>query len=228
VKINNVLKEVNKLNEGVKTKVAALGLAAALGVTGIGIKMNNNQNINLKSQGHYYDYDENDPDSWVNQPAEELFEYNTKYGKMIEKYIDQNIYTIEQIELIIQAESTGNPEAVSHLGKNYGYGLMQVSKALLQDYNEAFGSVIKQQDLADPETCIKIGCWFLNSIPRRIGLSSGLIDNDDLKKVYIAYNAGVRSFNNSYNNYYSKGIDPKSGKEYKGLVRLELAKQELD
>jgi soluble lytic murein transglycosylase-like protein len=205
------------------SKLAAIGLATAL-TTCV-------NPTNLKTD--YYQA----PVSYIQtinpeDAAEETIKapepvYTSKWDHLIEKYINQDLYTISQIVNIIQAESEGRPWVPSKAGKDAGLGLVQVSLGLLTDYNDKHHTNIKQPELLDPETNIKIACWFLNSIPKRIGLEEGPVSNEMLEKVYVAYNCGVRSYNNHYDTSYSKGVDPKTGKPYNGITRLNTAKDEL-
>jgi soluble lytic murein transglycosylase-like protein len=211
-----------ELDEGFRSKAAALGLAAALNLFGGGKMYNQNLKTDFYQAPVSYVQTINPEDA---KPAEPVF--TSKWDSIIEKYINQDLFSISQIVQIIQAESTNNPAAVSKAGQDSGLGLMQVSKVLLIDYNERHHTDIQQEELLDPETNIKVACWFLNSIPRRIGLDEIPVTNESLSKVYAAYNVGIRNFNNYYSTHYSKGIDPKSGKDYHGIVRLNTAKEEL-
>ena len=100
---------------------------------------------------------------------------------------------------IIQVESQFKKNAISYLGIDYGYGLMQVSKICLKDYNLWNGTNYTQKDLSNPYTNIMIGTWIYNQNKRYLKC------NYDLDLLLSAYNIGARQtlrkgLNHSYVN----------------------------
>lgn len=90
------------------------------------------------------------------------------------------------VKAIIQAESSGNPNA-THLdadGKS-SYGLMQVRPDTAKNYDPALRALTDAQigeRLKDPNYNIKIGTAYLNDLAAKY--------NGDLDKVIAAYNGG--------------------------------------
>ncbi|NLV35932.1 MAG: lytic transglycosylase domain-containing protein [Clostridiaceae bacterium] len=105
--------------------------------------------------------------------------YPLEYMDFIGKYSDQYDLDPYMVMAVIRVESRFRPEAVSHKDAR---GLMQITKGTgewaarklqLDDYNE--------DKLFDPETNIRIGCWYLNTLLLEFG-------NTDL--MLAAYNGG--------------------------------------
>lgn len=91
--------------------------------------------------------------------------YDKKYSyyvRILEPYC--NKYNLDMLYMLslIKVESDFKPKAVSFLGISYGYGLMQVSKVGLLDYNNWNTIKYKHSDLSIPEINIKVGTWIYN------------------------------------------------------------------
>lgn len=77
---------------------------------------------------------------------------------------------------VIKVESKFNKKAVS---KRNAKGLMQISEITQNWAQEELG--LENIDIFDPETNIKIGCWYLNKLFKEF---------NDLDLVITAYNGG--------------------------------------
>jgi soluble lytic murein transglycosylase len=123
--------------------------------------------------------------------------YPLKHTEYIKKYSRE--YKIDPffIAALIKAESNFQVKAQSHKNAN---GLMQITgdtgewiatKMNIENYNEAM--------LYDPETNIKMGCWYINDLRNEFGNNTELI--------LAAYNAGRGNVNNwlQNQNYSSDG-----------------------
>ncbi|CZR96456.1 MULTISPECIES: lytic transglycosylase domain-containing protein [unclassified Clostridioides] len=119
------------------------------------------------------------------------FLYPKKYSEYVEKYskefnLDENI-----VYSVIKAESKFNSSAVS---KKEAKGLMQ-----LLDITRDWGAdelKLKNVDIFDPETNIRLGCWYLNKLYKEFG---------KLDLVIAAYNGGSGNVKKWLeNNEYSK------------------------
>ncbi|MGL5694263.1 MAG: lytic transglycosylase domain-containing protein [Peptostreptococcaceae bacterium] len=102
--------------------------------------------------------------------------YPKKYSIYVEKY--SNEYELDEnlVYSVIKAESKFDKDAVSRKGAK---GLMQISD-ITRDW------AIEELDLGDidifdPETNIKIGCWYLRKLYKQFG---------ELDLVIAAYNGG--------------------------------------
>lgn len=108
-----------------------------------------------------------------------------KYSEIVEKYSDE--YNIDEylVYSVIHAESGFKKEAVSHKAAK---GLMQITESTGQWAAEKIGiEDFETNDLLEPETNIKIGCWYL----------SELLEQFDGEKTtaLAAYNAGSGKVN---------------------------------
>ena len=108
------------------------------------------------------------------------FLFPLKYREHVLKYSDINGLDPFLVFAVIKAESGFNPRAVS--GKN-ARGLMQIAektgewaakKLMLENYTP--------DSLYDPETNIRIGCWYIGVLMKEFG------NNADL--ILAAYNGG--------------------------------------
>ncbi len=102
--------------------------------------------------------------------------YPRKYSEYVSKYskefnIDENL-----VYSVIKAESKFIEDAVSHKGAK---GLMQISDITRDWAIEELN--LGEIDIFNPETNIKIGCWYLNKLFKEFG---------DLNLVIAAYNGG--------------------------------------
>ncbi len=93
---------------------------------------------------------------------------------LVNRYAAQNGLSPDLVRAVIQAESGGNPRAVSAVGAK---GLMQ----LMPDTAAGFGV----QDSFDPEQNIAAGTRYLSGLLREF--------NGDLPKALAAYNAGSKA-----------------------------------
>lgn len=111
-------------------------------------------------------------------------EYVQMYSK--EFSVDENL-----VYSIIKVESKFKKDAVS---KRNSKGLMQISD-ITQEWAEKELN-LEKVDIFDPETNIKIGCWYLSKLYKEF---------DDLDLVITAYNGGSGNVNKWLNNEtYSK------------------------
>lgn len=102
------------------------------------------------------------------------------------KGVDPNM-----VKAVIQAESAGNPNAVSHRG---AYGLMQVMPDTARRYDPSLAGLTNAQigeKLKDPVYNTEIGTAILQDL--------GAKYNGDLNKVIAAYNGGPGANNPSVN-----------------------------
>lgn len=91
--------------------------------------------------------------------------YSKEYG------IDDSL-----VYSVIKVESKFNKKAIS---KRNAKGLMQISEITQNWAQEELG--LENIDIFDPETNIKIGCWYLNKLFKEF---------NDLDLVITAYNGG--------------------------------------
>ena len=95
----------------------------------------------------------------------------------------QNI-DIKKINMI---ESSGNPKAIGDNGK--AFGINQIHKGTLSDYNKANKTNLTTDDLMTRATNDKVADWYFNKeIPR---LLKHFKHPDAVKNRIIAYNAGI-------------------------------------
>lgn len=105
------------------------------------------------------------------------FFYPRKYSVYVEKYSDEYNLDENLVYSIIKAESKFNEKALSRRGAK---GLMQIAD-ITRDWAIERLNLDDDIDIYDPETNIKIGCWYLNTLYKEFG-------NTDL--VIAAYNGG--------------------------------------
>lgn len=105
--------------------------------------------------------------------------YPLVYREFIEKYSDEYDLDPYLVLAVIKVESSFRPDAVSPRDAR---GLMQITgktgewiagKLQMTDYSK--------EKLFDPETNIRIGCWYLSALYREFG---------ELELMLAAYNAG--------------------------------------
>ena len=118
--------------------------------------------------------------------------YPRKYSVYVEEYskefnLDENL-----VYSVIKAESKFKKDVVSHKGAK---GLMQISD-ITKNWAIEELNLKENIDIFDPETNIKIGCWYLNKLFKQFG---------DMDLVIAAYNGGSGNVNQWLGNYdYSK------------------------
>lgn len=102
--------------------------------------------------------------------------YPKKYNSYVEKYAKQFNIDENLVYSVIKAESKFDKNAIS---KKDAKGLMQISD-ITRDWaieELQLGDI----DIYDPDTNIKIGCWYLNKLYKQFG---------NLDLVIAAYNGG--------------------------------------
>ena len=103
--------------------------------------------------------------------------YKLDYGEYVYKYAEENDVDPYLIFAIIKAESKFNEKALSRRGAK---GLMQIAD-ITRDWAIEQLELSDDIDIYDPETNIRIGCWYLNTLYKEFGKT-------DL--VIVAYNGG--------------------------------------
>lgn len=110
--------------------------------------------------------------------------YPMKYPELVSRYSEQYDLDPYLVTAVINVESNFRPDVVSH--KN-AIGLMQISektgkwaadKLNLENYSS--------DDLYDPETNIRLGCWYLSTLYNQYG---------DMELALAAYNGGSGNVN---------------------------------
>ena len=119
------------------------------------------------------------------------------------------------------SESDFRYDAVSNKGKDAGYGLMQVSKVGLEDYNRLTKSKFTQEDLLDVYTNVEIGLFLFKNNKRYVERS---ITYDH--EFYVAYNVGASNFDKYYDSHYSLAELP-TGEAYTALGRYLSKKDKV-
>lgn len=103
--------------------------------------------------------------------------YPRKYSIYVEKYAEEYNLDENLVYSIIKAESKFNKDALSRRGAK---GLMQIAD-ITRDWAIEELELNDDIDIYDPETNIRIGCWYLNTLYKEFGKT-------DL--VIAAYNGG--------------------------------------
>ena len=103
--------------------------------------------------------------------------YPRKYSMYVDKYADEYNLDENLVYSIIKAESKFNEKAISRRGAK---GLMQIAD-ITKDWAIEELELNDDIDIYDPETNIRIGCWYLNTLYKEFGKT-------DL--VIAAYNGG--------------------------------------
>lgn len=117
--------------------------------------------------------------------------YPRKYSEYVSRYSEEFGLDENLVYSVIKVESKFKKDAVSHKGAK---GLMQISD-ITRDW------AIEEMDLGkinifNPETNIKIGCWYLNKLFKEFG---------SLDLVIAAYNGGSGNVSKWLGNkYYSR------------------------
>lgn len=103
--------------------------------------------------------------------------YPTEYSKYVEKYSKE--YKVDKylVYSIIKTESKFNPDAVS---SKDAVGLMQITKGTASWASRELK--IKNADIRNPETNIRIGIWYLHRLEKEF--------RGDLSLMITAYNGG--------------------------------------
>lgn len=111
--------------------------------------------------------------------------YPMKYKNFIIKY--SKTYELDPylVSGVINVESKYNPKAKSHKDAK---GLMQITPSTGRWVAERMGIENFSEDmLFDPETNIKMGCWYLNNLRQEFAQGGGVTD---IVLVLAAYNGG--------------------------------------
>lgn len=119
------------------------------------------------------------------------FMYPKKYSEYVAKYSQE--YNLDEylVYSVIKAESKFKSNAISNKGAK---GLMQISDITKNWAIEELK--LGEIDIYEPETNIKIGCWYLNKLFKEFG---------ELNLVIAAYNGGSGNVNKWLGNkVYSK------------------------
>lgn len=128
--------------------------------------------------------------------AREVASYRTGYRDYVLRYANEYHLRPAFVAAVISCESSYNPNAVSRVDAR---GLMQ----LMPSTGEWIAGKLKirdfdAQDLFDPETNIRLGCWYLNYL-------CGLFEGDPVV-VACAYHAGQGNVRNWVTKYSEDGV----------------------
>ena len=102
--------------------------------------------------------------------------YPKKHSEYVSKYAEEFNIDENLVYSVIKAESKFRSDAISNKGAK---GLMQISDITRNWAIEELQ--LGKIDVFDPETNIKIGCWYLNKLFKEFG---------DVNLVIAAYNGG--------------------------------------
>ena len=103
--------------------------------------------------------------------------YPKKYSAYVEKYAEEYNLDENLVYSIIKAESKFNEKALSRRGAK---GLMQIAD-ITRDWAIEELELNDDIDIYDPETNIRVGCWYLNTLYKEFGKT---------ELVIAAYNGG--------------------------------------
>lgn len=103
--------------------------------------------------------------------------YPKKYSAYVEKYAEEYNLDENLVYSIIKAESKFNEKALSRRGAK---GLMQIAY-ITRDWAIEELELNDDIDIYDPETNIRVGCWYLNTLYKEFGKT---------ELVIAAYNGG--------------------------------------
>ena len=106
-------------------------------------------------------------------------QFQLKYADLIQKYSEEYALEPSFVAGVIYAESKFHEEAVSRAGAR---GLMQIMPATGQEIAEALEVPFHVEDLFDPETSIRFGCYYLRAQLDRFDQNTAV--------ALAAYNAG--------------------------------------
>ena len=105
--------------------------------------------------------------------------HTVRYREWIEKYALENGIVPAYAAAIILRESSYDPRATSSVGAR---GLMQVMEDTFDYVRRNLGESTIFDDMYDPETNIRYGCWYLGNLSR-------IFDGDPIEMA-CAYHAG--------------------------------------
>ena len=154
----------------------------------------------------------------------ELF-YPKKYSVYVEKYADEYNLDENLVYSIIKAESKFDENAISRRGAK---GLMQIAD-VTRDWAIEELELSDDVNIYDPETNIRIGCWYLSTLYKTFGKTDLVIasynggsgnvkrwlsdekysrDGENLYNIPFtetdSYLIKVKKYYNQYNKLYSK------------------------
>ena len=144
--------------------------------------------------------------------------FQLKYTELIRQYSEEYDLEPSFVAGVICTESKFREEAVSRAGAR---GLMQIMPATGQEIAEALGVPFKVEDLFDPETSIRFGCYYLREQLDRFDQNAAV--------ALAAYNAGPNKASEWLREY---GLDSKGRiayipyEETKNYVNRVLQAQE--
>lgn len=104
--------------------------------------------------------------------------YPQKYNDYVETYSRQYGVDASLIRAVIRTESSFDPDATSEVGAR---GLMQIMPETLEWLCYRMGSYVSVDALADPETSIRYGTYFLHLLLEEFG---------GTREALAAYHAG--------------------------------------
>lgn len=105
--------------------------------------------------------------------------HTVRYREWIEKYALENGIEPAYVAAVILRESSYDPQATSSVGAR---GLMQVMEDTFDYVRRNLGESTIFDDMYDPETNIRYGCWYLGNLSR-------IFDGDPIEMA-CAYHAG--------------------------------------
>lgn len=106
--------------------------------------------------------------------------YPVRYDEFVEIYAKDNDLEKSFVFAVIKCESSFDPRAVSHADAR---GLMQMLPETFEDLQARLGETLPVEDLFDPETSIRYGCYYYRYLMDQFG-------NDEALAV-CAYHAGI-------------------------------------
>lgn len=115
-------------------------------------------------------------------------------------------------QVLINRESSGNPNAVSPVGAR---GLMQIMPVVLKEYNQFNKANYSMDDLFNPQINTEIGDWYFNRrIPQMLNYYK---QPDTIENRLWSYNAGIGNL--------LKGNKPKETQVYIEDIMKRLNEQ---
>lgn len=116
-----------------------------------------------------------------------------------------NHYNMQATLLIAIAyqESTFYPKAVSPLGKDYGYGLWQISAIALRDYNWKHNTSYHQSDLEKPSIAAEVAAWVFQYNAKYLEDAGVSVTK---RNKLLAYNAGWQRVKAGFDSSYPEKV----------------------
>lgn len=115
--------------------------------------------------------------------------------KKIKKAALNNHLKLEEAFCIVHIESDFRTDAFNDSGK--AYGLCQITKPCLDEYNWKHSTNYSLQDIFNPDLNLEIGFWYYNRLIYHYGEKFGITMTNEwtlLRDAYIAYNVGITKF----------------------------------